>query len=113
MPWRRPLWRVRVDPQMRQTDRGQHPTLEDCKKACVPCVEIAPGVCMPFASDGDVMKHTPAINDTVSTARCVSFGRATAVCARRLVVHVVGWTCGLAGEEGVPGTPTRVLLGYC
>ena len=66
---------------------------------------------MPFASDGDVMKHTPAINDTVSTARCVSFGRATAVCARRLVVHV-GRTSTAADQAAQHARRTRGFVSF-
>ena len=37
-------------------------------------VEIADGVCMPFLSNGDVMKHTPSINDTMSSSRWLAAG---------------------------------------
>ena len=36
--------------------------------------EPAATVCMPFASDGDEMKHHPQINDTLSTYRWIMAG---------------------------------------
>lgn len=32
-------------------------------------VALRSGLCMPFASDGDAMKHTPSINDTVAVSK--------------------------------------------
>ena len=31
-------------------------------------VALRGGLCMPYASDGDAMKHTPSINDTVAVS---------------------------------------------
>ena len=37
-------------------------------------IASAPLVCMPYASDGDEMKHNPTINDTLSTYRWIMAG---------------------------------------
>ena len=43
--------------------------------ACTPQqLQIAPDVCMPFASDGDGMKHDPVVNDTLEISRWLATG---------------------------------------
>ena len=37
-------------------------------------VRIDGGYCLPFASNGDVMKHTPSCNDTVAAAMWLKAG---------------------------------------
>ena len=44
-----------------------------CKDDELP-IASAPLVCMPYASDGDEMKHNPTINDTLSTYRWIMAG---------------------------------------
>jgi len=43
--------------------------------ACTPQqLQIAPTMCMPFVSDGDGMKHDPAVNDTLEISRWLAAG---------------------------------------
>ena len=55
------------------TLRGPTERVAACKPTELAIVE-SPLVCMPYASDGDEMKHNPSINDTLSTYRWLMAG---------------------------------------
>jgi len=42
--------------------------------ASTPCVEVATSVCLPFCSNGDVMHHTPSVNDTTASLQWLAAG---------------------------------------
>ena len=46
--------------------------MRECDKTKT--VTIAGGYCLPFASNGDVMKHTPSCNDTMAASMWLKAG---------------------------------------